>query len=231
MNQENMSPDQLFFRAIPQLSSLTQEQIFDLVRKTKKEKFKRGEHIFYQGDDVQRLYFLEIGKVEIYKSDINGKKLKLWHIEERDIFCLANLFSTDAFANAIALENSLVYSLSKEDFELIILASKDLSRNLICCISGKLATYSSLLDDFAFKKIEVRLAKILLHNFKKTEKYDYYCDISQEDLAEMIGTSREVVARCLKQFRDKDIVTLQKIGRHRLIIAMDYPALVQISAD
>ena len=212
-----MTPEQHFFRAIPQLSVLENNQVFDLAQRTGKRKYRKGEYIFFQGDNVEHLYFLEMGKVEIYKSDVNGRKLTLWHIEESEIFCLATLFSQEAFAFAQAVENSLVYSLAKKDFEEIIAASGELSRNLIRCICGKMATYSSLLDDLAFRKIEARLAKTLLRNLHSVKGHYPVCRLNQEELAALIGTSREVVGRCLKTFRERGILSISKKGRPRLI--------------
>jgi len=104
-----MTPEQNFFRAMPQLSVLENEQVFELAKRTTKRKYRKGEYFFFQGGQVEHLYFLEMGKVEIYKSDINGRKLTLWYIEESEIFCLATVFSLDAFASAEVTENSLIW--------------------------------------------------------------------------------------------------------------------------
>lgn len=231
MQQNSLTPEQQFFRDIPQFSVLENEQIIELARNTKKKKYKSGEYFFYQGDNVNELFFLEMGRVEISKSDINGRKLTLWHIEEGGIFCLADLFYPKAFANAQAIEDSMIYSLPKSYFEKIIMGSGELSRDLICCMSSKLATYSSLVDDFAFKKMEVRLAKTLICNFKSAKDHEYCCSIAQEELASMVGASREAVGRCLKLFRERGLLTISKTGRPRLIMATDYSALEKIAKE
>jgi len=223
-----MTPEQKFFRTIPQLSLLENEQIFELAQKTIKKKYRTGEYIFFQGDPVEYLYFLEIGKVEIYKSDINGKKLSLWHIEESEIFCLATLYSPAAFANAKVTEDALIYSLLKADFDKIIDSSQELSRNMIRCVCGKLVTYSTLLDDIAFKKIEARLAKALLGNQSLVGSDKFVCQLSQDELAAQVGTRREVVARCLKSFRERDLIKISTTGRPRNIIIHSYNALQDI---
>ncbi len=224
-----MTPEQHFFRAIPQLAALGNDQISDLAKRTDKRKYRKGEYIFFQNDNVEHIYFLEMGKIEIYKSDANGRKLTLWHIEENEIFALATFFSQQAFASAQAVQDSLVFSLSRKHFEEIIAASDDLSRNLISCICGKMATYSSLLDDLAFRKIEVRLAKTILRNLDSQKGQDPVCQLNQEELASMIGTSREVVGRCLKTFRERDIVSISKKGRPRLIIIRQFNALEELA--
>lgn len=213
-----LTPEQNFFRAIPQLAVLDSEQIFELARKTTKQKYRKGEYVFLQGEQVERLYFLEMGRVEIYKSDVGGRKLTLWYIEESDIFCLATIFAPEAFASAVVLEDALIYSLARNDFEEIIARSSALSRNLIRCICGKLATYSAILDDVAFRKIEVRLAKIILRNLTPLKGGEQICQLSQDELASLAGTSREVAARCLKLFRERGVVSGAQPGRPRNIV-------------
>ena len=225
---KKMTPEQKFFRTIPQLSLLEDDQVFKLAQRTIKKKYRKGEYVFFQGDPVDHLYFLEIGKVEVYKSDINGKKLSLWHIEESEIFCLAALYAPAAFASAEVTEGALIYSLLKTDFDKIITSSQALSRNLIRCVCSKLVTYSNLVDDIAFKKIEVRLAKSLLGNQSPIGNDEYVCQLSQDELAAQVGTRREVVARCLKSFRERGVITVATTGRPRNIVILKYDALQNI---
>ncbi|AGF77765.1 cAMP-binding protein [Desulfocapsa sulfexigens DSM 10523] len=225
---EKMTPEQKFFRTIPQLSLLEDNQVFKLAQKTIKKKYRKGEYVFFQGDPVDHLYFLEIGKVEVYKSDINGKKLSLWYIEESEIFCLAALYSPKAFACAEVMEDALIYSLLKKDFDEVMTSSHALSRNLIRCVCNKLVAYSTLVDDIAFKKIEVRLAKALLGNQSSVGNDTYVCQLSQDELAAQVGTRREVVARCLKAFRERDLIKISNTGRPRNIIIHSCDALQDI---
>ena len=226
MTKNKRTPEQQFFRSIPQLSVLEDDQIHDLTQRTSKRKYSKGEFVFFQGEPVDRIYFLEMGRVEVYKSDITGRKLTLWFIEESEIFCLASLFAPKSFASAEVVADSLIYSLSKDDFEEIISTSTDLTRNMIRCISTKLSLYASILDDMAFRKIEVRLARTLLRHLRSIGKHEFCCTLSQGDLASLIGTSREVVGRCLKSFREQGIVSISRSVRHRLIVIRQYSALL-----
>ena len=220
MANKGLTPEQAFFRAIPQLSVLEDDRILELASKTRKRKYYQGEHIFFQGDQVNHLFILEMGKVEIYKSDVNGRKLTLWFIEESELFCLATLFAQTSFTSAQAVRDSLIYSISREDFELLMASSRALSRNLLRCICGKLAAYASRVDDLAFRKIEARLARTLLQNLAPRGK-QFCCHLSQEELAAMVGTSREVVGRCLKSLRERDLLTISKTGRPRTITVLN----------
>lgn len=194
-----------------------------------KRKYREGEYVFFQGDRVENLYFLEMGKVEIFKSDINGKKLTLWFIGEEEIFCLANLYAPMAFATAKVVCDSMLYSIDKDYFDSLAGRSGTFSRNLVRCMSTKLMSYSRLLDDIAFKRVEARLAKILLQRMPLDEQSGFTCNFSHEEMAALAGTSREVVGRCLKSFRDRGLIRKQSKGRKRCLVIENFSAMSAIA--
>ncbi|GAB4336974.1 MAG: Crp/Fnr family transcriptional regulator [Desulfobulbaceae bacterium] len=224
------TPEQRFLRGMPQLGMLEDHEIIELATRLNKRKYSRGEYIFFQGEQVRHLYFLEMGRVEIFKSDINGRKLTLWYIGEDEIFCLANLYAPVAFATAKVIEDTLAYSLDKEYFDQLTERSGKFARNLLRCLSGKLSSYSELVDDMAFRKIEERVAKILLEHVPADGPPQFICSLSQEELAAMAGTSREVVARCLKSFREKGLIRSQHAGRKRCLIVENFSGLREVAA-
>ncbi|MHB8791620.1 MAG: Crp/Fnr family transcriptional regulator [Desulfobulbaceae bacterium] len=223
------TPEWKFLRGLPQFSVLDDHDIMELATRLHKKKYKEGEYIFFQGDQVTSLFFLEMGKVEIYKSDINGKKLTLWFISEEEIFCLANLYALQAFASARVIQDAMIYSIEKEYFDALVARSGVLSRNLIRCLSAKLSSYSELLDDMAFKNIEGRLAKILLSRNLPAGATPFICSLTHDELASMAGTSREVIGRCLKSFRERGMIGKQSVGRKRCILIKNYSLLQDIA--
>lgn len=218
-----------FFRNLPQLSVLDDQEIVWLAARARKHKYLADKFVFYQDEKINDLYFLEFGRVEVFKSDINGKKLTLWYIGDDEMFCLANLYTVRAFANARTITDSLIYSIAREDFDQLAQRSGKLSHNLIRCMSAKMSSYSKLLDDLAFKRIEGRLATILLSRIPFQDTTGMICKMTQEELAAMAGTSREVIARCLKSFREKGLVKNQSVRPRSPLIITNYSRLKKIA--
>ncbi len=200
-------PEFQFLQSIDILSGLDDRLIEFLASKLHKKRFKKGDHIFFQGDTITQFYFLEMGRVGIYKSDPNGKKLTLWFIEPKDTFCLAALHNGTAFASAEVIEDAMIYALSKKDLDAFIAQAGEIATRLLHCMSQKMAAYSTMIEEMAFMGITARLAKALLEYQKKDESGLLTCDLTQGELAALIGTCREVVARSLKKLRDDGIIS------------------------
>ncbi len=197
-----------FLKSIDVLSGLDDHLISFLAARLHKKIFRKGEHVFFQGDVVSHFYFVEMGRVEIYKSDMDGRKLTLWFIEPRDTFCLATLHTPSAFANALVVEDTMLYTLKEKDFDDFASQSGEITTRFVHCMSKKMALYSAMLEDMAFKGIMARLAKVLLEYQKKNAASGtVICKLSQGELASLIGTCREVVARSLRKLRDDGIIT------------------------
>jgi CRP/FNR family transcriptional regulator len=88
-------------------------------------------------------------------------------------------------------------------------------------MSKKMALYSAMVDDMAFKGIMARLAKVLLeYQRKDNASGTNICCLSQKEIASLVGTCREVVARSLKNLRDDGIVSTS-LARQIVIIQPD----------
>lgn len=206
-------PDYHFLQKIPVFSQLPDEVLKDMLACCRKKKFRSGQHIFFQEDIVEHLFIVEMGLVEIYKSDVNGRKVTLWHIDAGKVFCLANLFAGRAFANALAQEDCLMFCLPRKDLARILEQHHELALHFITCISSKLAGYATLLEDFTFKNVQERLIKILLANSSPGKDNVPVCTLSQNELACRLGTCREVVSRSLSKLKNEGLLDTEGIGK------------------
>jgi len=214
-------PDYDFLRAIPVFSGLPDEGLRELLSRCRKKKFRSGQHVFYQDDTVEHLYIVEMGLVEIYKSDINGRKVTLWHVEAGKVFCLANLFAGRSFANALVQDDCLIFCLPRKDLDWILAQHHELALHFIACISSKLAGYATLLEDFTFKNVQERLIKILLANSHPGKGMIPVCSLSQNELACRLGTCREVVSRSLTKLKNEGLLDTESTGKMSRIILKD----------
>lgn len=223
-------PEFSFLRSLPLFSAIGDNTLATMAQALTKKKFRAGEHIFYQEETVEHLHIIEMGTVEIYKSDINGKKLTLWHVEGGDAFCLATLFAGGSFANAQALTDCLTFRLSRKSLVALLTQHSDLAVQFITCLSSKLASYSLLLEDFTFRNVQSRLIKILLtdgHRPGNGQKSPCF-RLSQGELASRLGTCREVVSRTLTKLRNEGCIETQASGKSSRIVVMDEAKLKRL---
>ena len=224
-------PELAFLRSLPLLSAIGANTLAMMAQALTKKKFRAGEYVFSQGDMVEHLYIIEIGTVEVYKSDINGKKLTLWRVEAGDAFCLANLFADSSFANAVALTDCLAFRLSQKNLVALLGQHPDLALQFITCLSSKLAAYSTLLEDFTFRNVQSRLIKILLTDEPRQgngQKSSGLC-LSQGELASRLGTCREVVSRTITKLRNDGCIETHAAGKSSRIVVMDEAKLKRMA--
>jgi CRP/FNR family transcriptional regulator len=225
------SSDYAFLRSLSLFAPLSDDALESLTHHVRRKKFRRRQLFFSQDEPADILYILEMGKVEIFKSDENGKKLTLWHIEEGQPFCLANMFAGRAFANAVALTDCLCYYIKKEQLSSFLSHEPELSQQFITCISSKLAAYSMLLEDFTFKNIEERLVKLLLKTAICEEGGRHVCGLTQNDIASLLGTCREVVSRTIKKLKKRGLISTESVGRNSRIVVSDLNKLIEAHGD
>lgn len=218
-------PEFAFLRSLPLFSAIGDQTLATMAQALTKKKFRAGEHVFYQEDAVEHLHIIEIGTVEIYKSDINGKKLTLWHVEAGDAFCLATLFAGGSFANALALTDCLTFRLSRKNLVALLTQHPDLSAQFITCLSSKLVAYSTLLEDFTFKNVQSRLINILLNDPAKGKPASA---LTQGELAARLGTCREVVSRSLTKLKNEGCIMTRTSGKSPRIVIMDEAKLKEL---
>jgi len=221
-------PEFRFLRKLPLFATIDDPALLDMSRCLIKKKIKAGQHVFYQDDMVEHLHILEMGTVEIYKSDSNGKVVTLWHIEAERAFCLANLFAGRSFANAQALTDCLLFYLQKRNLIELLGRYPDLSLHFLTCVSSKLAAYSTLLEDFTFKSVQERLAKIILAESVKDKQSGQVCHLSQNELACRLGTCREVVSRTLTKLKNEGLLETEQAGKGSKIVVKNRGGLKQL---
>lgn len=221
-------PEFRFLRKLQLFASIDDPTLLAMSRCLVKKKFTTGQHIFYQDDEVTNLHIIEMGTVEIYKSDSNGKVVTLWHVETERAFCLANLFAGRSFANAQAVTDCLIFCLPKRDLNGLLTRYPELALHFLTCVSSKLAAYSTLLEDFTFRSVQERLAKILVGESEKDRDRGLVCTLSQNELACRLGTCREVVSRTLSKLKAEGLVETEPSGKGARIILKDQRRLKQL---
>jgi CRP/FNR family transcriptional regulator, cyclic AMP receptor protein len=176
----------------------------NLAGKTAME-YGANRNIFWQGDPADSAYFLRQGKVKLTVTSRQGKEAIIAVLDRGDFFgegCLAGQPLRMATATAVTdcsllrLERRLLVRLLHEQHEI--------SEHFITHLLSRNMRYEADLVDQLFNSSEKRLARILLllsHFGKESRAEPVLPRISQEDLAEMVGTTRSRVSHFMNKFR------------------------------
>lgn len=210
-----------FLKAIPLFFHLSEDALGEVRKRLFKKQYTKGKKVFEKGDVVETLYIVEAGKIEIYKTDEEGRRLTLWYINPGELFCVPTLLFGTAVANAEAVRDAVMYCLDKAAFNDLISRYSAFSEGLLRCLSSRIQSYSSSVEAFAFTGTSGRVADILMRYSTIDDKGNTVCQLSQNEITSLAGTCRETVSRTLNKFKKDKIITMER----RKILILDIEGL------
>ena len=179
-----------------------------------------GVTIFREGESADSLYVLRKGMVRLISLSDEGRETILHILKPDEVFGELLLSEEKRAFTAIAAEDSLVTIISQESFVELLSAVPTVALNFIRLLSKRLATVERGLAEFSHTWSYHRLARVLL---QLSEKYGQEVPggtlidvrLTHEDLANLIGTSRETVTTQLSKFTRMGL--LKREARHFVV--------------
>ena len=164
----------------------------------------RGSHILEQGDNCAHLALMLRGTVRVFKLADTGREITLYRIGAGQSCILT--------ASCIQSENPFpAFAISDDDVEAILVPSHSLQkwlaestawqRYIFGLISHRLTSVISLVEEVAFRKLDQRVAKLLIQYQNESRSSPF--NVTHYEIALELGTSREVVSRILMDFQSK----------------------------
>ena len=168
-------------------------------------KYRKGQVVFSQGDPADAVFYIQKGKVKLTVISEQGKEAVVAILGADDFFgegCLAGQYQR--IATVRSMTDSIITRLEKSAIVRLIHKEPTFSEMFIAHLLGRSIRVEADLVDQLFNSSEKRLARmlLLLANFGKDSKPEpIIAKISQETLAEMIGTTRSRVSFFMNKFR------------------------------
>jgi CRP/FNR family transcriptional regulator len=166
--------------------------------------------ISVEGSACNYFSFLLKGMIKVYKTGDSGREITLYRIQEGGscILTASCILTNKPFpAIAVTEENSEVLSLPAGLFKIWVNKYTFWQQYVFDLVSERLDNVITIVEEIAFKQVDKRIAERLYKLLKdKTRKIQ----LTHQELAGDIGTSREVVSRILKDFEESGILTLSR---------------------
>ena len=173
----------------------------------------KGTVLFRDGDRCQGYVFVMHGSIRVQKMDPEGREIVLYRVEDGQTCMLTTsclLAGRSYPAEGITEEATELVLLPAERFD-ALLADPDFRRFALAMISDRIAELMALVEDVAFGRMDVRLARRLL----ELDDGTHSLQLTHQQLATELGTAREVISRILKDFERRGSVALKR-GRVEL---------------
>lgn len=191
----------------------------EFVRQYPLKSFRRNETIFFQDDQPATTYYIKSGFVKGYDIDSQGNEQLLFIGTVGDFFPLASVFATDPTVPYFltAFSDVEAYAIRQSDFRRFLDDNHDALREVTNVLARRLANTYHHLNAAAKARADEKLVHglyFLARNFDDTQS-QAGPQVTQQDIASLIGLTRETVSQELKKLKDQGLVDYNK---YRFII-------------
>lgn len=209
-----MTVEIAFLKSIPYFAGLNPVELDSIQKLIFEKTAQRGEIIVFEGEPAEALYFVGSGAVKMFKTSADGKEQILSIVRPGESFNDVPIFDGGQNpASAGAMGPVILYGIEKPDMDVVLHEHPQVALNVITVLVSQVRRLMTLVEDLSFRHVVGRVARILI-------KYggngtDPEQRLTQQDMAAMAGTAREVVGRSLKALEADGMIRME---RHRIVI-------------
>lgn len=173
---------------------------------------KKKQYLFSEGSYPNALYFLNKGSIKGYQTNEEGREYITNLYKAGDFIGYLDLLEEQQYReSAVAIEESEVMVIPRDDFFSLLHQNRDVAAKFIKILSDNLAEKEERLLKLAYNSVRKRVAEALLlveKQYKQEGEKKYKLSISREDLANIVGASTETVIRTLSDFKDENLIEI-----------------------
>jgi CRP-like cAMP-binding protein len=191
----------------------------------------RGESLFHEGDPGDRLYVIVEGKIKLHRASADGRENMLAVVGPGEMIGELALFDPGPrTATGTALTETKLLGLGHGDLQPWLSARPEVAMSLLRAIARRLRKTNDVMSDLVFSDVPGRVAKALLDlsrrfGVQSEEGIHVVHDLTQEELAQLVGASRETVNKALADFAQRGWLRLEA----RAVILLDVERLAKRS--
>ncbi len=202
--------------------SLTDDELASLAAHATVRKYKKNTLIIHQGDETDSLYIVRDGEMKVYVEDDSGRELTVSILKAGDSFgelALVGEFSRSA--NVVTLSEASAIVISKASFMECLRNNPSISFALIKSLAHMVRQTTEELTHIALSDVYGRLVHVLEKYANKQNGQTYVPKFTHREIANMIGSSREMVSKILKDLEKGEYI---RVADKQYIIAKKLPS-------
>jgi CRP/FNR family transcriptional regulator, cyclic AMP receptor protein len=210
---------------VPLFAALDAESAASLEATMTRRTLSRGHVVFSEGDDGDRLFVILDGKVKISRAAADGRENLLVVLGAAEMFGELSLFDPGPrTASATTVTASTLASLDHDDLRPLLIEHPGVAVQLLKALAQRLRRTNEAMADLVFTDVPGRVAKALLDLAAKFgvpegDATRVRHDLTQEELAQLVGASRETVNKALSEFAHRGWLRIE--GRSVVLLEPD----------
>jgi CRP/FNR family transcriptional regulator, cyclic AMP receptor protein len=204
------------------LNGMSEQAVHDFNTMVRTTKCRCGEWIFLLGDPADSIYFLREGRIKITASGEDGHEVLHKIIGPGEIFGdMSSILGIPRTKSAQALERSVLCEIRLKDFEILLSMYPELSLRLLKSLGLRLkqaeAQLVNVICNDVYCRVRQALIDLMISESGTAPDRPVKIRITQQDLANLIGASRQKTSQVLKQLEGSSVLRL--MYRSILVIA------------
>ena len=219
------SVSMLLLRNVPLFSVLPENQLGLLTVAVTRKSFPRGTTIIAAGDVTDSLYVVISGRLKVMISDDEGREVILAILGPNEFFGEMGLIDdAPRSASVVALEACELLSLSKRDFRRCLAENFEMAMTVMRGLVTRLREADQKIGSLALMDVYGRVAHLLLEMAETVDGRKVVTKkLAKQDIAKMIGASREMVSRVMKDLQSGGYIEVRpgSIFLHDSILTID----------
>ena len=219
-------PPLLVLQKVPLFHSLPEAEIAPFGDLMRERSYPKGSVILFEDDPGDALYVVASGQVKVVLIGEDGREVILSVLGEGTFFGeMALLDDEPRSAHVIAMEDSVVLALRREDFRARLRASPEVGIALLKELSRRLRRADDQIGSLVLLDVNGRVAELLVRLATEEGGERITRKVTHATIAQMIGSSRETVSRTMRELQDRGLIAVTRQD----ITLTDRPGLQSLS--
>lgn len=178
------------------------------------EKYKKRQTIYTEGNHPINLFYVQKGKVRVFKRNDDGKEFAVDLYNLGDFFGYVPMMEGTVYKDtAEAMEESEIAVIPREDFEELMGSQIDVAAQFIRMLARNVTSKEQQLLGLAYNSLRKKVAEALLslcRKYNEQKEEHFAIDISRDNLATIAGTATESLIRTLGDFREEKLIDIRE---------------------
>ncbi|QDF96575.1 hypothetical protein CJ010_08540 [Azoarcus sp. DD4] len=195
-------------KTFPLFQGLTDEVLAAVARVAMMRRIPRGQAVVRAGDRTDYVYFVLTGNLKVVVSDEDGREVILSILGQGELFGEMGMFGEQPrSASVIAVVPADLVMIAKHDFRQIMQENFEIAWRIMSNLAERLRNADRKIESLALMDVYGRVARLLIDMAEDVNgKTVVVRKISKQDIAKMIGASREMVSRVMKDLGQEGLI-------------------------
>lgn len=195
-------------RTFPLFQGLADDTLATVAHSALMRRIPRGQNVLHAGDRSDFVYFVLTGSLKVVVSDEDGREVILSILGQGELFGEMGIFGEQPrSASVVAVTPADLVMIAKHDFRRIMQDNFEVAWRIMCNLADRLRNADRKIESLALMDVYGRVARLLLEMSEDVNGDAVVVrKITKQDIAKMIGASREMVSRVMKDLGTQGLI-------------------------